>query len=153
MDIETIDRNYEQLQKEAQDTIQALTALAGKLQAASDKGDQNAREWMLDLKEVALSIQEEENQATALLQAIHDFIVNNLQAPPEPAYQQPPPPQPAYQAPPVYQQAPAYPQQAPASPQQGGGMLSRLTGSGFGRAIVTGAGFGIGADIINSIFN
>ena len=147
MDIETIDRNYEQLQKEAQDTIQALTALAGKLQAASDKGDQNAREWMLDLKEIALNIQEEENQATALLQAIHDFIVNNLQAPSQPAYQPaPPPPQPAYQAPPVYQQAPAY-------PQQGGGMLSRLTGSGFGRAIVTGAGFGIGADIINSIFN
>ena len=147
MDIETIDRNYEQLQKEAQDTIQALTALAGKLQAASDKGDPNAREWMLDLKEIALSIQEEENQATSLLQSIHDFMVNNLQAQPQPAYQQPPPPpQPAYQQAPVYQQAPAY-------TQQGGGMLSRLTGSGFGRAIVTGAGFGIGADIINSIFN
>ncbi len=147
MDIETIDRNYEQLQKEAQDTIQALTALAGKLQAASDKGDPNAREWMLDLKEIALSIQEEENQATSLLQSIHDLIVNNLQAQPTPAYQPaPPPPQPTYQQAPVYQQAPAY-------PQQGGGMLSRLTGSGFGRAIVTGAGFGIGADIINSIFN
>ena len=141
MDIETIDRNYDQLQKEAQDTIQALTALAGKLQAASDKGDQNAREWMLDLKEVALSIQEEENQATALLQSIHDFVVNNLQAPPQPAYQPAPPPaQPVYQPAPVYQQ-----------PQRGGA-LSHFMGSGFGQAIVTGAGFGLGADLINSIF-
>jgi len=141
VDIETIDRNYDQLQKEAQDTIQALTALAGKLQAASDKGDQNAREWMLDLKEVALSIQEEENQATALLQSIHDFVVNNLQAPPQPAYQPAPPPaQPVYQPAPVYQQ-----------PQRGGA-LSHFMGSGFGQAIVTGAGFGLGADLINSIF-
>ena len=141
MDIETIDRNYDQLQKEAQDTIQALTALAGKLQAASDKGDQNAREWMLDLKEIALSIQEEENQATALLQSIHDFVVNNLQAPPQPAYQPAPPPaQPVYQPAPVYQQ-----------PQRGGA-LSHFMGSGFGQAIVTGAGFGLGADLINSIF-
>ena len=141
MDIETIDRNYDQLQKEAQDTIQALTALAGKLQAASDKGDQNAREWMLDLREVALRIQEEENQATALLQSIHDFVVNNLQAPPQPAYQPAPPP-----AQPVYQQAPVYQQ-----PQRGGA-LSHFMGSGFGQAIVTGAGFGLGADLINSIF-
>ena len=149
MDIETIDRNYEQLQKEAQGTIQALTALAGKLQAASDKGDQNAREWMLDLKEIALSIQEEENQATALLQSIHDFVVNNLQAPPAPTYQQAPPAPTYQQAPPpqpVYQQAPMYEQ-----PQRGG-TLSRFMGSGFGQAIVTGAGFGLGADLINSIF-
>lgn len=147
MDIETIDRNYDQLQKEAQDTIQALTTLAGKLQAASDKGDQNAREWMLDLKEIALSIQEEENQATALLQSIHDFVVNNLQAPQEPAYQPaPPPPQPVYQQAPAYQQAPLYQQ-----PQRGG-TLGRFMGSGFGQAIVTGAGFGLGADIISSIF-
>jgi len=150
VDIATIDQHYEQLEKEAQNTIQALTALASKLQAASEKGDQNAREWMLDLKEIALSIQEEENQATSLLQAIHEFVVNNLQAPPPPpapSYQQmPPQPQPAYPAPPAYQAPPAY-------EGQGGGLLSRFTGSGFGRAIVTGAGFGIGADIVNSIFN
>jgi hypothetical protein len=35
---------------------------------------------------------------------------------------------------------------------QPGGGLHRFLGSGFGRAIVTGAGFGIGDDLINSIF-
>ncbi len=35
---------------------------------------------------------------------------------------------------------------------RGGGMLQSFLGGGFGRAIVTGAGFGIGDDIINSIF-
>lgn len=33
-----------------------------------------------------------------------------------------------------------------------GGMLQQFLGGGFGRAIVTGAGFGIGDDIINKIF-
>jgi hypothetical protein len=37
--------------------------------------------------------------------------------------------------------------------QQGsGGMLQQFLGGGFGRAIMTGAGFGIGDDIINAIF-
>ena len=39
--------------------------------------------------------------------------------------------------------------------QQGGGGLGglqRFLGGGFGRAIVTGAGFGIGDDLINKIF-
>jgi len=40
-------------------------------------------------------------------------------------------------------------------PQQNsgmGGILGGLMNSGFGRAIVTGAGFGIGDDLINKIF-
>lgn len=142
MDIETIDTNYQQLQKESQDTVASLTTLAGKLKVAADGGDANAREWMLDLKEIALSIQEEETQTTALLQSIHDFVVKELQSPPPVA----PAPAPA----------PAqYPQQPPQYPQQGvlgGGSLSRFTGSGFGRAIVSGAGFGLGADLIGRLF-
>ena len=38
------------------------------------------------------------------------------------------------------------------SAQQGGGFFGELLNSGFGRAIVTGAGFGIGDDLINKIF-
>jgi len=34
----------------------------------------------------------------------------------------------------------------------GGGTLQRFLGGGFGRAIATGAGFGIGDDLINKIF-
>ena len=45
-------------------------------------------------------------------------------------------------------QAPGYPQ---AQPQQGG-FLSSLEHSGFGQALMMGAGFGIGDDLINSIF-
>jgi len=32
-------------------------------------------------------------------------------------------------------------------------MLQRFLGGGFGRAIATGAGFGIGDDLINHLFN
>lgn len=140
MDIETIDRSYSQLEAQSQQTIQTLTNLAEKLQAAGQAGDPNAREWVLDLKEIALGIKDEQNQTSALLQAIHDFVVNHLQAQP---------PQPQYQPPPQYQQVPY---QQPAYQGQGGGMLQRFMGGGFGRAIAMGAGFGIGDDIINSIF-
>ncbi len=135
MDIQTIDRSYSQLESQSQQTIQALTDLAQKLQAAAQSGDQNARDWVLDLKEVALGIKDEQNQTSALLQSIHDFVVNQLQSQPpvQPQYQQPQYQQPAYQG-------------------QGGGMLQRFMGGGFGRAIAMGAGFGIGDDIINSIF-
>ncbi len=44
-------------------------------------------------------------------------------------------------------QQPVYQQGA-----SGGGLLQRFTGCGFGRAIATGAGFGIGNDLINQIF-
>ncbi len=139
VDVETIDQNYNQLQSQSQQTIQALTALVQKLQAAVQAGDQNAREWMLDLKEIALGVKQEQDQVTTLLQAIHGFAATQLQPPPAPTYQQA-----------TYQQAPQY--QQPVYPG-GGGMLQRFLGGGFGRAIATGAGFGIGDDLINHLFN
>jgi hypothetical protein len=50
---------------------------------------------------------------------------------------------------PQYQQA-GY--QQPQYQQGSGGMLQNFLSGGFGRAIMTGAGFGIGDDIINKIF-
>ncbi len=126
MDVQTIDMSYSQLQSESQQTVAALSALAQKLQTAAQNGDLNAREWMLDLKEVALGIQNEQNQTSSLLQALHNFVANQLQ-------------QPGYQ------------QQA-TSGSVAGGLLGRFTGGGFGRAIATGAGFGIGNDLIKQIF-
>jgi hypothetical protein len=83
-----------------------------------------------------------------LLQSIHSMVNNHVQTMPQPPYQQPGYQQPGYQQP-GYQQ-PGY-QQSPY--QQGsGGMLQQFLGGGFGRAIVTGAGFGIGDDIIKAIF-
>jgi hypothetical protein len=156
MDIQTIDSQYGQLQSQAQQTIQELKDLAAKLQAAQQAGNPDAREWLLDLKSIAIAIQSEQNQVSNLLQSIHGFVDNQHQAfsqlpqsvPQQSWGNQPQQP---------YPQQP-YPQQGFAQqgyggyPQQSGGFLGELLNSGFGRAIVTGAGFGIGDDIINKIF-
>jgi hypothetical protein len=146
VDPETVDQNYAQLQQQAQQTVAQIQTLAGKLQSAAAAGDQNAREWMLDLKEIALGIQQEQGQVSLLLQSIHSMVDNHVQTMGQPGYQQPGY-QPGYQS--QYQQ-PGYQQ---SQYQQGsGGMLQQFLGGGFGRAIVTGAGFGIGDDIIKAIF-
>ena len=138
MDPETVDQNYAQLQQVAQQTAGQIQALAAKLQAAAAAGDPNAREWMLDLKEITLGVQQEQGQVSLLLQSIHSMVNNHVQAMAQPQYQQSGYQQPQYQQP-QYQQG-------------SGGMLQQFLGGGFGRAIVTGAGFGIGDDIINKIF-
>ena len=147
MDIETVDQQYQQLQSQAQGTAQEISGLANKLQAAAQAGNQDAREWLLDLKSIALAIQAEQNQVGLLLQAIHGFVANQasaMQAPPAPGQWAAPPPN---MPPPGYQ--PGY-----GHPQQGGvgGMLSGFLNSGFGRAVTLGSGFGIGDDLINKIF-
>jgi hypothetical protein len=151
VDPETVDQNYAQLQQQAQQTVAQIQTLAGKLQSAAAAGDQNAREWMLDLKEIALGIQQEQGQVSLLLQSIHSMVDNHVQTMGQPGYQQPGY-QPGYQS--QYQQ-PGYQQpgyQQPQYQQGSGGMLQQFLGGGFGRAIVTGAGFGIGDDIIKAIF-
>ena len=159
MDPQTVDQNYAQLQQQGQQTTALIQTLAGKLQAAAAAGDMNAREWMLDLKEVALGVQQEEGQVSLLLQSIHSMVDNHVQSGGQPGFQQQPGYQQGYQ-----QQQPGYQQgyQQPGYQQGGmmggmmggggGGMLQSFLGGGFGRAIVTGAGFGIGDDIINKIF-
>jgi hypothetical protein len=157
VDPQTVDQNYAQLQQQGQQTAALIQALAGKLQTAAAAGDTNAREWMLDLKEVALGVQQEEGQVSLLLQSIHSMVDNHVQSGGQPGYQQQ---QPGYQQG-YQQQQPGYQQgyRQPQGYQQGGmmgggggGMLQSFLGGGFGRAIVTGAGFGIGDDIINKIF-
>jgi hypothetical protein len=159
VDPETVDRQYAALQQQGQQTAALIQALAGKLSTAAANGDQNAREWQLDLKEIALAIRDEESAVTSLLQSIHALVDNHVQttAPPQPQYQPP-----AYPLPPAYPEPPAYPPpvEYPAPPQYqpqpyaaaGGGTLHRFLGSGFGQAVMTGAGFGIGDDLINNIF-
>jgi hypothetical protein len=153
VDPETVDQNYAQLQQQAQQTATLIQTLAGKLQTAAAAGDPNAREWMLDLKEITLGVQQEQGQVSLLLQSIHSMVDNHVQATAQAQYQQPGQ-QPGYQQP-QYQQG-GYQQGGYQQPQyqqgSGGGMLQQFLGGGFGRAIVTGAGFGIGDDIINKIF-
>lgn len=132
-----MEQQYQQLQTEAQGVSQALQALASKMQQGSDKNP-DAREWLLDLKQLALNIQQEQMQVMAVMQAMHQAMQNDMMTMQNPGGQW----QPGY--PQTPQQG--YPQ------QQGGGFLSSLEHSGFGQALMMGAGFGIGDDIINSIF-
>lgn len=140
MDIDTIDREYSQLQTEFTEVTKAFQALAGKLQAAVKAGDPGARDWLLDLKQVALQVKDEQVQTTSLLQAMHGYVSNQLQ--------QPAPTQAPYPPPPGY----GYQQGGYQQGYGGGGMFSRFRGSGFARAMEMGAGIGLGEDIINSIF-
>ncbi len=133
MDTATIDQAYNQVQTEFQDVATTVAALAQKLQNAAAGGDPNAREWLLDLKQVALDVKDEQMQVNNLLSAIHAFVAN------------------ANQAPPIYAQQPiqqVYPQQQ----QRGGGMFGNFLHGGFGQAIEMGAGIGLGDQLINSIF-
>jgi hypothetical protein len=143
VDPETVDQNYAQLQQQAQQTAAQIQTLASKLQAAAAAGDPNAREWMLDLKEITLGVQQEQGQVSLLLQSIHSMVNNHVQAMGQPQYQQQGYPHQGY---PQQGYQPQYQQ------QQSGGMLQQFLGGGFGRAIMTGAGFGIGDDLINKIF-
>jgi hypothetical protein len=149
VDTETVDRQFSALQQQAQQTATLIQSLAGKLSTAAAAGDPNAREWALDLKEIALAIRDEQSTTTELLQAIHGLVDNHVSAEPAQPYYPPPPAQ--YAQPPQYQAPyqPQYQQPAPA----GGGTLQRFLGGRFGQAIVTGAGIGIGDDIVNSIFD
>ena len=140
MDIQTIDQQYQQLQSEGQRVGQQLQTLAGKLQGAAQGSNADAREWLLDLREIALGIQAEQQQMTQVLQAIHAMWQNqqaqlqNMPAAAQPGYMQ---------------------QGMGAMQQQQGGIMGALDGflnSGFGRAIEMGAGFGLGDDLINKIF-
>jgi hypothetical protein len=153
VDTETVDREFSALQQQGQQTATLIGRLADKLSTAAAAGDPNAREWGLDLKEIALAIRDEQSTTTGLLQAIHALVDNHVAAtepPPQPYY--PPPAQYAQPPPPSQYQAPYQPQYQQPAPS-GGGALHRFLGGSFGQAIVTGAGFGIGDDIVNSIFD
>jgi len=137
VDVATVDQEYQQLEQESQQLTVAIQGFATKLQAAGDSGVAEAREWILDLKGIALQIQQEQLQMQALLQALHGFAVNTMQ-------------QSAPQA------AALAPQAAPQDSQSQGGMLHHFLGGGFGQAMTQGigmgAGFGIAQSVIDSIF-
>ena len=149
MDTDTVDRQYAALQQKSQQSAALFQALATKLSAAAGAGDQNAREWQLDLREIALAVRDEETATSALLQSIHTVLDGHLDdtAPPPPAVV------PADVPPPVEDTQPdAFP--APYEPPAAhGGALGRMLASSFGQAVATGAGFSIGDDLVNSIFH
>ena len=94
------------------------------------------------------ALQHQAQQTAALIQTLADKLSSAASGasappyyPPNAQYAQPPQYQTAYQS--QYQQ-----------PVPGGGLtLQRFLGGRFGQAIVTGAGIGIGDDLVNSIFD
>ncbi|MHB1935729.1 MAG: hypothetical protein ACYCOR_04010 [Acidobacteriaceae bacterium] len=138
MDIQTIDQQYSQLQNVSQQVVEELKELAAKLQTESANGNQQAREWVLDLKEIALAIQSQQQQTMNLLQAIHGFVANQNQA---------------YGAgyPPPMQGGYPQPGYVPVAAQPSGGLGGFLQ-SGFGRAMEMGLGFGLGDDLMRKLF-
>lgn len=142
MDIATIDQQYQLLQQESAQLGQVIDVLASKMQSS---GDDKAKEWLLDLKGIALQIQQEQLQVQSLLQALHGFVVSTLQAPPPPPVQQ-------VQAQPVTQVA-GYPQDSASSfaAAPHGGMLSHFSGSNFGRSVTSGMGMGVGFGLADSL--
>jgi hypothetical protein len=141
MNIETVDQQFSQLQNASQQVEQELKELAAKLQAESTNGNQQAREWVLDLREIALAIQSQQQQTMNLLQAIHGFVANQNQAY-NAGYPAP--------VPGGYPQSGFY-QGAPMQGQPRGGLGGFLQ-SGFGRAMEMGLGVGLRDDLINKIF-
>jgi hypothetical protein len=127
VDESTIDNAFDQLQQESKDLARSLQKLAGKLQLAISQGDTAARDWLLDLKEIAVGVRAEQVQADALLNAIHSYITDVHTSQTQPQYRQ-------------------------TGVGGTGGGMGGLLGSRFGRAIETGAGFAVGEDLINRIF-
>jgi hypothetical protein len=142
MDTQTVDQQYSQLQTEFADVAKTVQDFASKLQSAAAGGDQNAKEWLLDLKQIAIDIKDEQMQVNNLLTALHQFVANAAQE--------------VQQAEAQAQQQASY-QQAPQrmgmgmGGGMGGGMFGGFLGGGFGRAMEMGAGIGLGQDLINSI--
>lgn len=153
MDVAVIDQEYQQLQDETSNVTDKIKNLAAKLQAAKGVGNDDAREWILDLKEIALAVQAEQNQMFSFLQTLHSNLPSAQEICSNPSmYNQGMNNNPqmggAQQG---NQQQGGY-QQQNQQPQQKKGFFSSLLGSGFGQAIEMGAGFGMGDDLINSIF-
>ncbi len=146
MNLEVVQQNQSQLQQEVQGVMQSLQSLAVKLKNAADAGDSHAREWLLDLKEIALNIQSEQ-------QHLNNFVWSIVQAAQNEQMQG------GYGAPNnngawqgAQQPSNAGWQGAQQQPAGGGGFLGNFLNSGFGRALEMGVGFGIGDSIINDIF-
>ena len=128
----TVDREYEQLEKRAENTASLLKKLSDKMSARAAAGDPNAREWSLDLREVAIAVRDEEQQTRTVISAIQDLVDEELRQAPQ-------------------QQSMRY-QQGPYQGYGYGGGFNRFLGGGFGSALAMGAGFGLGEEIIEDIF-
>lgn len=131
MDYQTAENQAVQLQNQANQVGQNVKALADKLQAKlSDAG--LARELLLDLREIALSIQQQNQSAVTLIQQMAEYIhglETHIDSQPQQNYQ-----------------TRGWSSQ-PYAGSSGGFLGNVMSGLGMG------AGFGIASDLVGSIFN
>jgi outer membrane receptor protein involved in Fe transport len=127
----TVDREYERLERNSERTADLIRRLGEKLERAAAAGDANAREWGLDLREVALAVRDEEQQTKTVISAIQELVDDEMRQ--------------------VAQQGGRYQPVAYQGYGYGGG-FNRFLGGGFGQALMMGAGFGLGEEIIDDIF-
>ncbi len=131
MDYQTAEAQAVQLQNQANEAAQALKAFAAKLQEKVTDPTLS-RELMLDLREAALAIQQQNQSSLALIQQMAQYIhllESHLASMPQPGFQ----PR-GWAAQPYYGSS-------------GGFMGNVMSGLGLG------AGFGLASDLVSSIFN
>ena len=123
MDYQTAVQQIQQVQQQAQDTVSKIQALAQKI-ATSVTDKTAARDLVMDLREVALGVQQEQQQALATLQQLGQYI-QTLEG-----------------------ELNTHPttQVRPRGWGGGGGFLSNLTSG-----LAMGAGFGLADDLIGSL--
>lgn len=131
MDYQTAENQAIQLQNQANQVGQGIKQLAEKLQAKVTDPTLS-RELMLDLREAAVAIQQQNQSSVALIQQMAEYIHSletHINSQPQPAYQT---------------------RGWAAQPYAGsrGGFLGNVM-SGLGM----GAGFGLANDLVGSLFN
>jgi len=125
MDYPMAEQQMTQVQQQAKATMEKVQSLAEKLRSQAPD-DTTGREWSMDLREIAMTMQQQNQTTLMLLQQMGQYIntlENELHTHPAPTVQ-------------------------PRGWGSGGGFLSSLT-SGLGM----GAGFAVAEDAVNDIFN
>ena len=125
MDYPIAEQQMTQVQQQSQATMQKMQAFAEKLRAAAPD-ETTGREWAVDLREIAMIIQQQNQTTLMLFQQMGQYIrtlENELNTHPAPTVQ-----------------ARGW--------GAGGGFLGNLT-AGLGM----GAGFAAAEDVVNGIFN
>ncbi|WP_097461446.1 hypothetical protein [Mangrovitalea sediminis] len=125
MDYSLAEQQMSQVQQQSQATLDKMQNLAQKLRMQAPD-ETTGREWAMDLREVAVTMQQQNQGTMMLLQQMAQYIhtlENELQTHPRPSVQ-------------------------PRGWGSGGGFLGNLT-AGLGM----GAGFAVAEDVVNDIFN
>lgn len=129
MDFNSASTQLAQVQQQTQTVLQNFQTLAQKLQAGAPDAT-TGREWAMDLREIALAVQNQNQNVSLILNQMAEYIRNleqQLATHPAPTLQ---------------------PQGWTSGLGSGGGFMGTVT-TGLG----LGAGLAVGEDLVNGLFN